>query len=220
MRNFNRDGGGRGGSKFGGRDSRNRGFGDRDSGRPMMHKAVCDQCGNECEVPFRPTSGKPVYCNDCFGKSKSAGSGRPVRRDFGDRGFGSRDSGRPMMHQAVCDQCGNPCEVPFRPTPGKPIYCNNCFGKGDNARGKNTGGNKADQCKGQFEALNAKLDKIIKLLTPVAATAPVQAVKEIKKDTKEIKVPELKEQIKKLAKEKKVDKKKPVAKKDKANKKK
>ena len=31
-----------------------------------MHAAVCDQCGKETQVPFVPTSGKPVYCSDCF----------------------------------------------------------------------------------------------------------------------------------------------------------
>ncbi len=34
-----------------------------------MHKATCAECGQECEVPFKPTEGKPVYCRDCF-KSK------------------------------------------------------------------------------------------------------------------------------------------------------
>ena len=27
---------------------------------------ICDKCGKECEVPFKPTSSKPVYCSDCF----------------------------------------------------------------------------------------------------------------------------------------------------------
>ena len=31
-------------------------------------KAVCSECGQECEVPFRPTQGKTVYCNECFKK--------------------------------------------------------------------------------------------------------------------------------------------------------
>jgi CxxC-x17-CxxC domain-containing protein len=40
-----------------------------------MHSAVCDKCGKDCEVPFRPTQGKPLYCSDCFkDKSKEAGS--------------------------------------------------------------------------------------------------------------------------------------------------
>ncbi|GAF97589.1 unnamed protein product [marine sediment metagenome] len=40
-----------------------------------MTKVTCSSCGVECEVPFKPTSDKPVYCSDCFekqgGKSKS-----------------------------------------------------------------------------------------------------------------------------------------------------
>jgi CxxC-x17-CxxC domain-containing protein len=34
------------------------------------HKATCSDCGEECEVPFKPTEGRPVYCRDCFRKSK------------------------------------------------------------------------------------------------------------------------------------------------------
>jgi CxxC-x17-CxxC domain-containing protein len=33
-----------------------------------MHKAVCDECKKECEVPFKPTAGKPVYCRECYAK--------------------------------------------------------------------------------------------------------------------------------------------------------
>lgn len=31
-------------------------------------RVKCDSCGVECEVPFNPTSNKPVYCDDCFKK--------------------------------------------------------------------------------------------------------------------------------------------------------
>ncbi len=31
-----------------------------------MFTATCSSCGREAKVPFRPTSGKPVYCNECF----------------------------------------------------------------------------------------------------------------------------------------------------------
>jgi len=33
-----------------------------------MHKAVCSDCGKECEVPFKPIEGRPVYCRDCYRK--------------------------------------------------------------------------------------------------------------------------------------------------------
>jgi len=37
-----------------------------------MFSATCSNCGREAQVPFRPTSGKPVYCSDCF-KSQRGG---------------------------------------------------------------------------------------------------------------------------------------------------
>jgi len=33
-----------------------------------MHNAVCADCGKKCEVPFKPTEGRPVYCRDCYRK--------------------------------------------------------------------------------------------------------------------------------------------------------
>jgi len=42
-------------------------------------QVTCDSCGNECTVPFKPTSDKPIYCSDCFGnkdKGKSNGKSR------------------------------------------------------------------------------------------------------------------------------------------------
>ena len=70
-------GGNSGGSRFGGGSrggfggGRSGGFGNRpqrsfNDGPREMHKAVCSECKKECEVPFRPTEGKPVYCSDCF----------------------------------------------------------------------------------------------------------------------------------------------------------
>jgi CxxC-x17-CxxC domain-containing protein len=36
-----------------------------------MFEATCSSCGNVARVPFRPTSGKPVYCTDCFAKRRA-----------------------------------------------------------------------------------------------------------------------------------------------------
>lgn len=56
----NRNRGDRGGYRGG------RGSGDE---RPrQMFSAVCSKCGKQCELPFRPTGEKPVYCQDCFKK--------------------------------------------------------------------------------------------------------------------------------------------------------
>ncbi len=45
---------------------RNNNFGPRE-----MHKATCSECKQECEVPFKPTEGKPVFCRECYKKRKS-----------------------------------------------------------------------------------------------------------------------------------------------------
>jgi len=90
--------------------------GDRDGGRFDMHKAVCGECGANCEVPFRPTGERPVLCSDCFKKQGGGGS-----RSSRDSGRSSRDSGRSsrfgdnrrersssrdrQSFDVVCDKC-------------------------------------------------------------------------------------------------------------------
>jgi len=38
-----------------------------------MHKAVCSDCKKECEVPFKPSGDRPIYCKDCYTKRKGSG---------------------------------------------------------------------------------------------------------------------------------------------------
>ncbi len=48
--------------------------GDRFGGRPReMHKATCAECKQECDVPFKPSGDRPVYCRDCFSKRRKEG---------------------------------------------------------------------------------------------------------------------------------------------------
>ena len=46
----------------------------RDRQEVEMTKVTCSLCGEKCEVPFKPTSSKPVYCAACFAKKGKAGS--------------------------------------------------------------------------------------------------------------------------------------------------
>jgi CxxC-x17-CxxC domain-containing protein len=48
------------------------GYGERERGPREMFSATCSNCGKEAMVPFRPTSGKPVYCSDCFRSMRGA----------------------------------------------------------------------------------------------------------------------------------------------------
>lgn len=60
---------------------------------------------------------------------------------FNDRprsgGFGDRPK-----FPATCTKCGKDTTVPFEPTPGKPVYCIDCFRevRGDRPRRSNFGG--------------------------------------------------------------------------------
>lgn len=41
----------------------------------ILHKAVCADCTKECEVPFKPSGTRPVYCKECFAKRKNGATG-------------------------------------------------------------------------------------------------------------------------------------------------
>jgi len=106
------------------------------------------------------------------------------------------------MFKAVCDECGNECNLPFQPKNGKPVYCSKCFESKDNKRGnKNT-----ESYKEQFEKLNSKLDKILKFLIPVSIPKIVQEQKIIKV-TKDLKDTKIKKEKKKVEKKKTASKK-------------
>lgn len=155
MGKFNRDD-----RKFGGGKS----FGGKFGGKPTMHQATCSDCGNNCEVPFRPTGERPVYCSDCFGKQDGGRGTRPSN-------FGNDRRERPSfsdreMHDAVCNKCGNNCQVPFKPTFGKPIFCSDCFkkdGGGESRGGRDSGSAEVME---QIKQINYKLDKLMKALLP------------------------------------------------------
>jgi len=48
----------------------------------VLHKAICADCKKGCEVPFKPSGERPVYCKECFSKRKRADSfkARPDNR--------------------------------------------------------------------------------------------------------------------------------------------
>ena len=59
-----------------------------------MHKTVCSDCGNECEVPFKPTEGRPIYCNECFKKHRKPRSYGGGGGSYGGGRGGSYGGGR------------------------------------------------------------------------------------------------------------------------------
>lgn len=131
------------------------------------------------------------------GGGKSFGGGS--RFGGGGKSFGGGGFGKPEMHDATCSQCGKPCQVPFRPTGDREVFCSNCFkdkrpdrhdGPTRHAGNFNRpsfdsrpsfdkkplfGGGDNNQFKQQIEIVNNKLDKILKILSsnqPVAKEIP------------------------------------------------
>jgi CxxC-x17-CxxC domain-containing protein len=43
----------------------------------VLHKAVCADCKKDCEVPFKPSGERPVYCKECFKKRRTNGTSKP-----------------------------------------------------------------------------------------------------------------------------------------------
>ena len=149
-----------------------------------MHKAICDNCGKECEVPFRPTSGKPIYCSNCFESKRGSDSERSGGRNFERPRFEEK-----QMFDAKCDECGNSCQVPFRPSGDKPVYCSNCFGEKKNNGARTTDQPSQPQNTQQFEELNKKLDKILNILLPIATEVEtIERSEEADSDLAEVEV--------------------------------
>ena len=51
-------------------------------------RVTCSNCSKECEIPFKPSGGRPVYCKECFSKRKqnsqfsTSRDNRPEERTF------------------------------------------------------------------------------------------------------------------------------------------
>jgi CxxC-x17-CxxC domain-containing protein len=145
MKNFEHGGfgGNRGDRGSDRRDFRDKGNGfgrhfGGNGGGSSMHKAVCGDCGRECEVPFRPSGARPVYCSDCF-----KNHGGPSAERFGNKSFKENNFNqfKPRFEEKKNFSSGS---------------CN-CG------------------CKEQFEKLNAKMDRILKVLNPVEAPAEIKS---------------------------------------------
>jgi len=95
-------------------------------------------------------------------RERSDSSDRREKRDFHERrefDGPSRGSEERMTHKAICDKCGDICELPFKPRGGKPVYCSKCF------RGVEYSERSISKASsGELEQINAKLDKILKAL--------------------------------------------------------
>jgi len=68
---------------------------------------------------------EPKRCPSCREARKSGRSGGQSS-GYRDRG-GRRESSQRQMYDAVCADCGEPTQVPFRPRGDRPVYCRDCY---------------------------------------------------------------------------------------------
>ena len=55
------------------RDARRSNFGGPRGGSDRQRfEITCDQCGKNDSVPFKPSSGRPVLCGECFSANRAA----------------------------------------------------------------------------------------------------------------------------------------------------
>lgn len=89
----------------------------------------------DCSKPFTFTAGEqefyarkgfretPKRCKPCRDNRKARRNGNGAAATGED---GVARSAREMF-EATCGGCGGVASVPFRPTPGRPVYCRDCF---------------------------------------------------------------------------------------------
>ena len=99
-----------------------------------------------------------------------------AKKSFGDK---------PAMHQTICSECDQECEVPFKPNGLKPVFCRNCFKskEGDSSPRKFLGKESTVKNFGerrfapktsheitseQFKILNSKLDEILRVVADLS----------------------------------------------------
>jgi CxxC-x17-CxxC domain-containing protein len=113
----------------------------------------------DCAQAFTFTSGEqdfyasrgfsePSRCPDCRAARKAqrdGGGGGSSYSSYGssssyDTGYSSGGERAPReMFSATCSTCGQEAQVPFQPSPEKPVYCSKCFEQRRGA-GRSSGG--------------------------------------------------------------------------------
>lgn len=115
---------GRSGSRSSGGDFR----------RTELHQATCSQCGQSCEVPFKPNGKKPVFCRDCFKKSDAPSYSKPA--------YGKPPYGKPSYNKSAYGKSSYGRPSPYKTSAPK----------------------KEADYSAALEEINAKLNKILRAL--------------------------------------------------------
>lgn len=90
-----------------------RGMTDDDDAQPFTRSAAPSDGDDEDNIGNRADGSAP----------RRSGNGAPRAANGGGGGGGQRRE----MFDATCAQCGTSTRVPFKPVPGRPVYCRDCY---------------------------------------------------------------------------------------------
>lgn len=95
---------------------------------------TCRDCGNEFvftagEQDFYTSRGfsDPQRCPSCRQARKQQRNDGDSYSGGGGGGYSNGGGGQRTLYPATCSECGKDTEVPFNPSPGKPVFCRECF---------------------------------------------------------------------------------------------
>lgn len=105
-----------------------------------MFRTTCDACHKPCEVPFKPNGKKPVFCDACFNKTReSPQEGEYFKRK--DKMVFDGPEGRPHHHEHEHEHAPHHPPMPDA---------------------------KFAELKREINSVNAKLDKLIDLMSKLS----------------------------------------------------
>ncbi|HTM68280.1 MAG TPA: CxxC-x17-CxxC domain-containing protein [Candidatus Binatia bacterium] len=108
------------------------------------------------------------------GRFSGKNFGGPVRRGPGADRFGG--DAKAFLFKTTCAECGEQCEVPFRPNGSKPVLCHRCFKKEDGGfskpsfgkkpfgRAPAAGGQDTAKLEMRLDAIESKIDRLIRAI--------------------------------------------------------
>ncbi len=120
-----------------------------DEGKERSYAIVCDLCGSDAEVPFRPRKGEDVYCQDCF-KFKKTDVRRKRHKSSPRKKHGTR-----VSFEIICAQCDKEETLDYVPkgVSLKDALCSECVRTtyGDESRWAKVKDEKDEEQKHEWE---------------------------------------------------------------------
>ena len=114
---------------------------------------------------------RPAATVEAEVRAWSTGEAIPGGAGAGGRSAGSERGERKTLFDAACSICGKPAKVPFAPTPGRPVYCSECYEKIQTGTAKPLPDFSQQSAGKQHEAVSSLAEMGIEFKPPSSAKA-------------------------------------------------